>query len=514
MKQITWYSLSSCSTGCVGALLCWLLPSFAPLWAFGIALCLGAAGLFALKGQLATVAAVLHAHTTTLRAASKYVMATTPPARVEDLGPAGEALDTLERAYKKELTFLHTVIQLVPTPLVVVNTAVNVELTNKALLTLLESPGRPQDYYGMELSEYFFGERGRKLRLQEAMETRVPVSVELPFTSRKGRAKASHCDLAGIYTEDTLTGGFGSYQDVSTLRAQEELIAAHDAQVKSSVNQLDTVSNSLTKRTTQLSDNVRRADTNARHLAQQAAETAEGMGNMGHSVQAIVQSASEATRHANTARKKVREGEHIVTEAVKAINDVAAYADELKGNITGLGQRAESIGEIMSVISDIADQTNLLALNAAIEAARAGDMGRGFAVVADEVRKLAEKTMGATKEVGNAISAIQEETRRNIQSVDESAQRVTRAAELSRHSSESLREILLLTEETDSRIGAIAAASDQQLGWVKEVTQTVETVQQASLETSKNMAEAASILTEVDSLVQQVRTVTTELVQK
>ena len=64
---------------------------------------------------------------------------------------------------------------------------------------------------------------------------------------------------------------------------------------------------------------------------------------------------------------------------------------------------AEGIGRIMNVISDIADQTNLLALNAAIEAARAGDAGRGFAVVADEVRKLAEKTMTATKEVGDAI---------------------------------------------------------------------------------------------------------------
>ncbi|GKT22861.1 Chemotaxis methyl-accepting receptor like protein, partial [Aduncisulcus paluster] len=102
----------------------------------------------------------------------------------------------------------------------------------------------------------------------------------------------------------------------------------------------------------------------------------------------------------------------------------------LREELDNLGQQADSIGHIMSVITDIADQTNLLALNAAIAAARAGEAGRGFAVVADEVRKLAEKTVSATNEVGEAISAIQNGTASSISRMEETSKVVESSTEL------------------------------------------------------------------------------------
>jgi methyl-accepting chemotaxis protein len=59
----------------------------------------------------------------------------------------------------------------------------------------------------------------------------------------------------------------------------------------------------------------------------------------------------------------------VVAQAVSGIEAVARQSQDIKADMGRLGTRAESIGQILNVISDIADQTNLLALNAAIEAA-------------------------------------------------------------------------------------------------------------------------------------------------
>lgn len=129
------------------------------------------------------------------------------------------------------------------------------------------------------------------------------------------------------------------------------------------------------------------------------------MEEMNATVLEVAKNAGFASEVSVSTRQKAQEGTPVVGQAVKSVQDIQRESLALKDAMAELSHHAQSISQIMSVISDIADQTNLLALNAAIEAVRAGEAGRGFAVVADEVRKLAEKTMASTADVGNASSS-------------------------------------------------------------------------------------------------------------
>jgi methyl-accepting chemotaxis protein len=136
------------------------------------------------------------------------------------------------------------------------------------------------------------------------------------------------------------------------------------------------------------------------------------------------QRARRATHAAVEASTNVENTATAADEVEAAIREVRRQVEMVRGEIvtaagetrqmevsaTDLAATSRSIGEIVSLIRDIASQTNLLALNATIEAARAGEAGRGFAVVAAEVKALASQTAMATDRIGEQVAAIQGST--------------------------------------------------------------------------------------------------------
>nr|WP_249115201.1 methyl-accepting chemotaxis protein [Desulfolutivibrio sulfodismutans] len=277
-------------------------------------------------------------------------------------------------------------------------------------------------------------------------------------------------------------------QKAESAKAEGMLQAAH---------QLEGVVEIVSSASEQLSAQVEQSSRGSEEQSHRVSETATAMEEMNATVLEVAKNASQAAETAGKAKDKAEDGSQVVALVVKGIGEVQSYALDLKMDMTSLGKQAEGIGQILNVISDIADQTNLLALNAAIEAARAGDAGRGFAVVADEVRKLAEKTMTATKEVGDAIRGIQEGARKNIANVEHAVSRIDAATGLAGKSGDALNEIVSLVDLTTDQVRSIATASEQQSAASEEINQSIEAINRISSETSDAMRQSAQAVGEL-----------------
>jgi methyl-accepting chemotaxis protein len=274
--------------------------------------------------------------------------------------------------------------------------------------------------------------------------------------------------------------------------------AARKEGILHAVSQMGSVVAGVTEAADRLRAQIDQSRQGSEIQTRRVAETATAMEEMNATVLEVARSAAQAASTADGARTRADRGAGIVGEAVARIDAVRDQALTLKADMGSLGQQASAIGNVIGVINDIADQTNLLALNAAIEAARAGDAGRGFAVVADEVRKLAEKTMTATREVGEAIRGIQQGTRQNIDNVERAVSVIAEATDKSRESGESLAEIVGMVDAASDQVRAIATATEQQSATTEEISRSIEEINVISAETSSSMAEATRAVADLD----------------
>ena len=242
-------------------------------------------------------------------------------------------------------------------------------------------------------------------------------------------------------------------------------------------------------------------------VASQAHSVATAGNEMAATAGDIAQNCQMTAQSADTASNAAKTGETVVQSTITAMASITERVKSAAGTVDSLGRRSDQIGEIVSTIEDIADQTNLLALNAAIEAARAGEMGRGFAVVADEVRALAERTTAATREIGQMIKNIQEETRRAVSAMDDGVRQVERGALEAEKSGTALQDILSQITAVTGQIGQIATAAEEQTATTHEISnnmQQITTTVEHATQHAKDTASAAQHLSRLAGELQQL----------
>jgi methyl-accepting chemotaxis protein len=259
---------------------------------------------------------------------------------------------------------------------------------------------------------------------------------------------------------ETLRGDFNDA--VAKLRAAMMDISQDTEAIRSGSGEIATAADDLSRRTEQQAASLE--------------QTAAALDQLTTTVRRTAKGAAHARDVMQAAREDAERSGEVVARTVEAMN--------------GIAKSSGQIGQIISVIDEIAFQTNLLALNAGVEAARAGDAGRGFAVVASEVRALAQRSAQAAKEITALIKSSGTEVKSGVDLVAESGKTLSRIAGQ--------------VSEINRIVSDIASAMQEQSTGLAEVNTAInqmdQVTQQNAAMVEQSTAAAHGLATEADSL--------------
>jgi methyl-accepting chemotaxis protein len=243
----------------------------------------------------------------------------------------------------------------------------------------------------------------------------------------------------------------------------------------------------------------------AQAQALQVEETLKQIEQVVSSIQEVAQAAQQAETVVQKATQTAQAGGEAVDRTVDGINQLRVTIGEAAKMMKRLGEGSQQIGQIVTLISQIASKTDLLALNATIEAARAGEQGQGFAVVADEVRKLAERSASATKEIAELVDGIQTETGRMISAMDAGTEEVVRGTQLAANAKLNLQEIMQVSGEINTLVQNITRTTKNQTQVAAAISTAVKQTRTESTQTAQRATEVSTSLDELNSVVEQLQ---------
>lgn len=276
----------------------------------------------------------------------------------------------------------------------------------------------------------------------------------------------SRSDLTQTITND-YNGSFGQLKDDAntTVEKLKEIIQ----HIKEATDNINTGAKEIASGNNDLSH---RTEEQAASLE----ETAASMEELTSTVQHNAANARQANELAADASDIAGKGVEVVGQVVKTMDDI--------------NEASRKIGDIISVIDDIAFQTNILALNAAVEAARAGEQGRGFAVVAVEVRNLAQRAATAAGEIKSLI--------------DDSVIKVSSGTKLVTHAGKTMEEIVNSIRGVTIMMSEISAASTEQTAGIEQVNQAISQMDDVTQQNAALVEQAAAAAESLEEQAQSL----------
>jgi twitching motility protein PilJ len=293
----------------------------------------------------------------------------------------------------------------------------------------------------------------------------------------------------------------------------EDITGAIADSINYAIDQMRQLVSSINQTAFKISTSTRETQSAALKLAnasnrqaQEIRRTATTVTEMVHSIDQVSLNAQESALVAERSVAFAKKGGDVVNGTIEGMNKIRDQIQETSKRIKRLGESSQEIGDIVSLINDIADQTNILALNAAIQASMAGDAGRGFAVVADEVQRLAERASKATNQIEALVKTIQNDTNEAVISMEHTTIEVVSGARLTQDAGIALDEIKNVSGSLAELIRTILAVAKKQTDSASQIAAAMKIIEEITTQTatgSQSTAQSIGDLTELSDAMKQ-----------
>jgi len=247
---------------------------------------------------------------------------------------------------------------------------------------------------------------------------------------------------------------------------------------------IDRAVSSIASSSTEIAATVEEQERIASQQAASVNQTTTTMDELGASSRATAQQIETAAIQAMQALNLAGGGTKAVEQTLEAMATLKTKVQDMQGQIMQLSEQTDRIGNISTLVSDLANKTNMLALNAAVEAVRAGEHGKGFGVVASEIRKLADRSKKSGTQINLLVADIQRAINSTVMVTDEGTKTVEAGVNIASETAAAFAGVANAINNVVLSSQQISLNAKQQTIAIEQVVQAMNSLNQAAAQTA------------------------------
>ncbi len=252
---------------------------------------------------------------------------------------------------------------------------------------------------------------------------------------------------------------------------------------------LTEIINTLATTSTQIASATTEQEQIAQHQAGSVQQTSVAMEQLNQSAEKAALQAIASTTGAKQALTLTGSGTQAVDRTLAEMAKLNQTVGVMRSRVEELSDRANQIGAITAIVSDLATQTRVLALNAAVEAARAGEQGKGFGVVATEIRKLADQSHRSAEKINLLVTDIDKALKSTVVASGESSESVAEGIRIVGETAATFEGVRNAINQVAVNVSEISLNSKEQANAIQQVLYAMNELNQGASQSAAGISQ-------------------------